>query len=149
MFSCLFKLFQFSNFWKSCTPAIFFQFSIGMRVLCNALEQLSHGKKLKFLKGQAYGMLRSCQLGDIYGKEQRRSERFAEKEGLYSGKNGVLWKEKLLPLSTWSVHLPCWEAQGQTALALSWSSELNFHIFNIWAFVCLDSAEKLLKPHLP
>jgi hypothetical protein len=107
MFSCLFKLFQFSNFWKSCTPAIFFQFSIGMRALCNALEQLSHGKKLKFLKGQAYGMLRSCQLGDIYGKEQRRSERFAEKEGLYSGKNGVLWKEKLLPLSTWSVHLPC------------------------------------------
>ena len=40
---------------------------------------------LEFLRGQANSMLRACQLGDICRKKQRRSERFAEKEGLHSG----------------------------------------------------------------
>ena len=41
-----FKVLQFSHFWKSYAPVIFFQFSIGVRALGNALEQLSLGKKL-------------------------------------------------------------------------------------------------------
>ena len=61
---------------------------------------------LEFLKGQAHSMLRSCQLGDICGKEQRRSERFAEKEeGLHSGENGALWEEELHALSAWALSL--------------------------------------------